>query len=68
MGTIGGGSFFGKVGSLEAGYEFDAVVIDDHELIHPQELTLHQRLERIIHLSAHCHVVKKYVRGREIFL
>ncbi|WP_394273760.1 amidohydrolase family protein [Butyricicoccus sp.] len=67
MGTIGGGSFFGKVGSFEAGYEFDAVVIDDHDLVHPQELNLHQRLERIIHLSEQCHVVKKYVHGREIF-
>lgn len=67
MGTIGGGSFFGKVGSFAEGFEFDAVVIDDHELVHPQELNLHQRLERIIHLSAQCHVVKKYVCGREIF-
>ena len=24
MATIGGGSFFGKVGSFEKGYEFDA--------------------------------------------
>ncbi|MGM9629225.1 amidohydrolase family protein [Butyricicoccus sp.] len=67
MGTVGGGSFFGKVGSFESGYQFDAVVIDDHDLVHPQELNVHQRLERIIHLSGQCHVVKKYVHGREIF-
>ncbi|HIT56363.1 MAG TPA: amidohydrolase family protein, partial [Candidatus Galloscillospira stercoripullorum] len=29
MGTMGGGSFFGKVGSFEAGYELDAVVLND---------------------------------------
>ena len=29
MGTEGGGSFFGKVGSFKEGYEFDAVVLND---------------------------------------
>ena len=29
LATKGGGSFFGKVGSFEPGYEFDALVIDD---------------------------------------
>ncbi|MFR9190595.1 MAG: amidohydrolase family protein, partial [Anaerotruncus massiliensis (ex Togo et al. 2019)] len=29
LGTKGGGEFFGKVGSFEEGYEFDAVVLDD---------------------------------------
>ena len=32
MGTKGGGQFFGKVGSFEKGYEFDAVVLDDSPL------------------------------------
>ena len=29
LATKGGGSFFGKVGSFEPGYEFDALLIDD---------------------------------------
>ena len=29
MATRGGGEFFGKAGSFEPGYEFDAVVLDD---------------------------------------
>ena len=45
LATKGGGEFFGKVGSFEAGYEFDAVVIDDSSLKHPQELTVKDRLE-----------------------
>ncbi len=32
LGTKGGGSFFGKVGSFEEGYEFDGLVIDDANL------------------------------------
>ncbi len=38
MATKGGGEFFGKVGSFEEGYEFDAVVLDDIRLEHPQPL------------------------------
>ena len=43
MATKGGGAFFGKVGSFEPGYEFDAVVCDDSRLEHPQPLTVKQR-------------------------
>lgn len=32
LATKGGGSFFGKVGSFEPDYEFDAVVLDDAAL------------------------------------
>ena len=35
LGTAGGGGFFGKAGSFEAGYEFDAVVIDDRLISSP---------------------------------
>ena len=38
LATKGGGEFFGKVGSFEEGYEFDAVVIEDATIRHPQEL------------------------------
>ena len=63
MGTLGGGSFFGKAGSFEAGYELDALVIDDSSLAAPFPLTIEERLARVIHLSDDRHIFKKYVRG-----
>ena len=52
LGTKGGGSFFGKVGSFDAGYEFDAVVLSEASL------------ERAIYLDASIRC--KYVRGKLI--
>lgn len=67
MATKGGGEFFGKVGSFEYGYEFDAVVIDDSILPHPQTLTTIQRLERCVYLGADLNgIVAKFVRGKKI--
>lgn len=68
LATKGGGEFFGKVGSFEAGYEFDAVVIDDNAIKHPQELDLMQRLERVLYLSDDSHIVDKFVCGVQINL
>ncbi len=67
MATKGGGEFFGKVGSFEPGYEFDAVVLDDSRLEHPQELNVKQRLERLIYFSDDREIHAKYVRGQKIF-
>lgn len=66
LGTKGGGAFFGKVGSFEEGYDFDAVIIDDSSLLHPQPLTLKQRLERVIYLSDDRNISDKYVAGKRI--
>ena len=44
MATMGGGSFFGKVGTFAEGYEFDALILDDSKLRHPQPLTARERL------------------------
>lgn len=67
LATKGGGAFFGKVGSFEPGYEFDLLVLDDSSLLHPQELTVKERLERFIYLSDERHIVGKYVGGRNIW-
>ena len=67
LATLGGGSFFGKVGSFEDGYAFDAVVLDDSALDHPQELTLRARLERCIYLADERHIAAKFVAGRRLF-
>lgn len=66
LATMGGGEFFGRVGSFDAGYEFDAVVLDDSRLAHPQQLTEKQRLERMIYLADDREVRAKFVRGAQI--
>ena len=68
MATKGGGEFFGQVGSFEPGYEFDAVVLDDKRLAHPQPLDLRSRLERMIYLADERDVRAKFVKGRQIQL
>ena len=67
LATKGGGSFFGKVGSFEEGYEFDAVVMDDSVLTHPQSLNLAERMERAVYLGLDEKSVNaKFVAGRKI--
>lgn len=66
MATKGGGSFWGNVGSFEAGFELDAVVIDDSGINGLSPLTLAQRLERVVHLSEDRHIKAKYVRGEAV--
>ena len=66
LGTAGGGSFFGKVGSFESGYELDAIIIDDSDILPPFPLTIEERLTRVIYLSDNNRVFEKYVRGQKI--
>ena len=65
MATIGGGSFFGKAGSFEKGYEFDALILDDAGIRH-QEISTRDRLERLVYLSDDRNLVGKYVQGRKV--
>lgn len=67
LGTKGGGSFFGKVGSFDAGYECDALVLDEGKIPYPQELTIEERLERFIYLSGNDDILHKFVKGRRLF-
>ena len=68
LATKGGGEFFGKVGSFESDYEFDAIVLDDSCLEHPQQLNILQRLERAVYLSLDVQgICAKYVNGNQIF-
>jgi guanine deaminase len=69
LGTAGGGAFFencgmGKAGSFEPGCDFDALVIDDADLAAPFEISIRERLERVVYLSDERHIAAKYVRGR----
>jgi guanine deaminase len=67
LATKGGGSFFGKVGSFEEGYEFDAVVIDDSTIPFSTEFNVLNRLEKIIYLADSSNIKSKYVNGRIVF-
>jgi len=67
LGTAGGGSFFGKVGKFEPGYEFDAVVIDDTSIPTSNPLSLEERLARIIYCSQSDNIIAKYVKGEMVW-
>ncbi len=67
LATKGGGEFFGKVGSFEEGYEFDALVIDDSSARTVLELNIEQRLERIMYLGHAGSIIAKWVAGRKLF-
>ena len=67
LATKGGGAFFGKVGSFEEGYEFDAVVMDDNLLVHPQDLNLAERMERAVYLGLdEKNITAKFVSGKKV--
>ena len=66
LATKGGGEFFGKVGSFEEGYEFDAVVLNNSTIPTPLKLSPKDRLERLIYLSDDRNITAKYVAGRKI--
>ncbi len=68
LATKGGGSFFGKVGSFEEGYEFDALVIDDSNLLSKGTLSLGERLEKFIYAGSSQNITKRIVRGKEVIL
>ena len=63
--TKSAGSFFGKVGSFEPGYEFDALVIDD-AVLYPSEYSLLHRLERFIYVGDDRQIVHRFCRGKEV--
>lgn len=67
LGTVGGGSFFGQVGSFEPGYELDAVVLDDTRYTPIKGMSLDKRLERTIYLSEDQDIRHKFVQGRMLF-
>ena len=67
MGTLGGGSFFGKVGSFLPGYAFDALILDDSSLRQPRRLELLEGLERFIYLGDDRNIAGKYINGVPVF-
>ncbi|MDO5344325.1 MAG: amidohydrolase family protein [Lachnospiraceae bacterium] len=66
LATRGGGSFFGKAGSFEDGFDFDAVVIDDRKIRTPLPKDPVNRLERVIYADDCRTVIDKYIQGRQV--
>ena len=68
LATKGGGSFFGKAGSFEEGYELDALVLDDSGIRSAKELDTKERLEQYLYLAGEGgRLAGKYVAGKNIF-
>ncbi|SDB22029.1 guanine deaminase [Pseudobutyrivibrio sp. YE44] len=67
LATVGGGSYFGKVGTFKKGYEFDAVVIDDSKMFSMRDMSIRERIERMCYNDADAIIKDKYVRGKKVF-
>ena len=67
MATKGGGSFFGKVGSFEKGYEFDALVLDESKIptVLMPKLNIAERFERFVYMGNGM-ISGKFVFGKKI--
>lgn len=66
LATKGGGRFFGKVGSFEIGYEFDALYIDDQMLRITEGRSFVERLHRFIYVGDDRQIRRRFVSGKEI--
>lgn len=62
LATKSAGRFFGKVGSFEPGYDFDALLIDDTNLNY-DHYNLTQRLERFIYLGDDRNITHRFCHG-----
>lgn len=66
LATKGGGGFFGKMGSFEPGYTFDALVLDDERLRSYRDYTLYERLQRLIYCGDSRNIARRFCGGKEI--
>ncbi|MCF0115377.1 MAG: amidohydrolase family protein, partial [Erysipelotrichaceae bacterium] len=67
MATKVGGSAFGKIGSLEPGYHFNALVIDNLEDKNTT-LTPAEKLERFCYIGDDRNIIARYLDGKYISL
>lgn len=67
LATRGGGKYFGNVGTFQNGFEFDAVVIDDSKMHSMRNLSIRERLERMVYNDSDCIIMDKYVKGKQIY-
>lgn len=67
LATKGGGAFFGKVGSFEPDYEFDAVVLDDTPLADFVDRPVQDRFQRVLWQHTPETVVAKFIQGKSVY-
>ncbi len=65
LATKSGGSFFGKVGAFEPGYEFDALLIND-DYLNYDNFSLEHRIQRFIYLGDDRDIRRRWCRGKEL--
>ena len=65
LATKGGGRFFGKTGSFEPGYWFDALVLEDSPFI-TELYNLEDRLEKFIYTGDDRNISARFVQGRKL--
>lgn len=66
LATKGGGTFFGRRGSFEKGWHFDALVLDDEEWQRVHPVTDEERIQRMIYRGDDRNIVNRYLDGEEI--
>ena len=67
LATKGGGSFFGKAGSFEDGYAFDAIVLDDTGDAPARPLRVRDRLERALYMELdRTDISIKFIEGQRV--
>ena len=68
LATLGGGEFFGKVGSLDKDYECSFVVIDDSINKYPNKLSILQRIESSAYSSIDLYGISaKFIKGNKVY-
>ncbi|ATW26618.1 guanine deaminase [Candidatus Formimonas warabiya] len=65
LATKGGGALFGRTGSFEEGYAFDALVIEDDSLT-AGRYCLADRLERFLYIGDDRNICARFVEGEKI--
>lgn len=67
LATRGGGAFFGRAGSFEPGFAFDALVVDDGRVSPPGRYSLEERFERMVFLCSGRDLLAKFVGSKRLF-
>ena len=65
MATVNGGSIFDRVGKLERGYRFNALVVDDM-LDKEYHTSLADALERFCYIGDERNIAERYIDGKKI--
>lgn len=66
MGTKEGGSYFGKVGSFEEDYSFDALVVAEEPAMTTKYFSPLERLQRFLYSGSAKNIVDRFIGGRKI--